>query len=191
MIDVGRNNFISNFAVDMKIVNFVITNHDRMSLQEDLRSISDWSQRWEIPFNVNKCHILQVVTRNKKFQYKMNGTKLESVQCVKDLAITVVSSLQFSQQCKDAAGKANRILGFLNRNISFKTKYIIVPLYTSFVRPHLEYAVQFWAPHHAKSIGKLEAVQRRATKMITSLRGEVGTIKLVLSRETKTPRKNY
>ncbi len=35
----------------------------------------------------------------------MNGTKLESVQCVKDLGGTVASSLKFSQQCKDAAGK--------------------------------------------------------------------------------------
>ncbi len=45
----------------------------------------------------------------------MNGTKLESVQCVKDLGVTAASSLKFSQQCKDAAGKANGMLGFINR----------------------------------------------------------------------------
>ncbi len=32
--------------------------------------------------------------------------------------------------------------------------------------------MQFWLPHHAKDIAKLEAVQRRATKMITSLRNK-------------------
>ncbi len=93
-----------------------------MSLQEDLRKISEWSQRWEMPFNVNKCQILQVVTRNQKFEYEINGTKLESVQCVRDLGVTIASSLKFSQQCKDAAGKANRMLGFINRNFSFKNK---------------------------------------------------------------------
>ncbi len=67
----------------------------------------------------------------------MNGTKLESVQCVKGLGVSVASSLKFSQQCKDAAGKANRMLGFINRNISFKSKDVILPLHTSLVRPHL------------------------------------------------------
>ncbi len=99
----------------------------------------------------------------------MNGAKLGSIQCVKDLGVSVVSSLKFSHQCKDAAGKANRMLGLINRNTSFKTKDVMLPLYTSLVRPHLEYTVQFWAPHHAKDIAKLEAVQRRATKVITSL----------------------
>ncbi len=73
----------------------------------------------------------------------MNGTKLESVECVKGLGVKIASSLKFFQQCKDAAGKANRILGFINRNFSFKNKYVILPLYTSLVRSHLEYAVQF------------------------------------------------
>ncbi len=64
------------------------------------------------------------------------------------------------------------MLGFINRNFSFKNKAVILPLYISLVRPHLEYAVQFWAPHHATYIAKLEAVQRRTTKMITSLRNK-------------------
>ncbi len=68
---------------------------------------------------------------------------------MKDLGVTVASSLKFSQQCKDAAGKDNRMLGFMNKNISFKSKDVILPLYSSLVRPHLEYAVQFLAPHHA------------------------------------------
>ncbi len=127
----------------------------------------------------------------------MNGTKFESVQCIRDLGVTIASSLKFSQQCKDAAGKANRMLGFINRNSSFKNKAVMLPLYISLVRPHLEYAVQFWVPHHAKDIAKLEAVQRRATKMITSLHNEsyeerlACTTKLFLSRESTATRKNY
>ncbi len=47
--------------------------------------------------NVNKYYILQVSTRNQKFDYEMNGVKNESVQYVKDLGVMVASKLVFSQ----------------------------------------------------------------------------------------------
>ncbi len=125
-----------------------------------------------MPISVKKCHILQVGTRNLKYDYEMSSEKLESLHCVKYLGVTITSNLKFSQQCKEAAGKANRMLGFIKRNFSFKNNDIILPLYNSLVRPHLEYAVQFWSPHLAMDIAKLEAVQRRAMKMIPSLRNK-------------------
>ncbi len=125
-INVGLNNRISEFADDTKIRNSIITDHDRMSHQQDLRNISEWSQTWKNAFNANKCHILQVRTRNQKFDYEMNGTKLQSVQCVKALGVTIASSLKFSQQCKDAAGKANRMLGF------YKQKFLFLKVKTYF-----------------------------------------------------------
>ncbi len=65
-IDVGLNNFISKFADDTKIGHSIVDERDRLNLQEDLRNITLWSEKWEMPFNVNKCHILHVGTRNQK-----------------------------------------------------------------------------------------------------------------------------
>ncbi len=64
--------------------------------------------------NATFCKLAQ-----KKKEYEMKGTKLERVQCVKDFGVSVTPNLKFSQQCKEAADKANRMLGFINRNISF------------------------------------------------------------------------
>ncbi len=80
-----------------------------------MSKISAWFARWEMPFNVKKCHILQVGTRNLKYDFEMSSEKVESVHCVKDLGVTIVSNLKFSQQCRDAAGKANRMLGFIKK----------------------------------------------------------------------------
>ncbi len=96
----------------------------------------------------------------------MTGVKLKSIQCVKDVGVTMSLILKFSQQCKNAAGKSNRMLGFISRNFSFKND-IILPLYNSVVRHH--FAVQFWSPHLAENIAKSEVVQHRAMKMIPSL----------------------
>ena len=78
-----------------------------------------------MPFNITKSKILHVGTRNQKFDYDLCGTQIESVLSVKDLGVTVESNLKFSKQCKEAAAKANRMLGFIKRNFSFKSKDIV------------------------------------------------------------------
>ena len=60
----------------------------------------------------------------------------------------------------------NQILGLIRRNITYKEKKLIIPLYKAIVRHHLEYCIQVWRPYHKKDIDTLECIQRRATKII-------------------------
>ena len=52
----------------------------------------------------------------------------------------------------------------------YKEKELIITLYKTIDRPHLEYCIQAWRPYRKKDIDMLERAQRRATKMIPKLR---------------------
>ena len=52
----------------------------------------------------------------------MSGVKLESVQCVKTHGVAIVSNLELFQHCKETTGKANKMMGFINKQKIIKNK---------------------------------------------------------------------
>ena len=67
------------------------------------------------------------------------------------------ASVSTACACARAAKKANGVLGQLCRGVGNRDKD--VGLYTTYVCPHLEYAIQAWSPWAAGNKEVLEAVK--------------------------------
>ena len=120
--------------------------------------------------NFGKCKCLHTGHRNLDVNYKMGDDVLGTTVKENDLGVTISADMKVSEQCGIAASKGNQILALIKRNITYKEKKLIIPLYKAIVRPHIEYCIQAWRPYCKKDIDTLERIQRRATKTIPELR---------------------
>jgi len=59
------------------------------------------------------------------------------------------------------------VLGCIKISMASSSREVILPLYSTLMRPHLESCVQLWSPQHREDADLLERVQRRAAKMIS------------------------
>ena len=170
-IDLGLISKLSKFADDSKLCKNVCLDSDRDALQQDLDKLHEWSQQWQMQFNVDKCSVIHLGHKNKQYDYKLGDSALKKSVKEKDLGVEVDSSMKFSNQCNVAVKNANVTLGIIRRNIKSRKKNIIVKLYKTLVRPKLEYCVQAWCPYLKKDIEIIERVQHRATKLIGECAG--------------------
>ncbi|CAM4537151.1 unnamed protein product [Lepidochelys kempii] len=160
---------LSKFADDIKLGGVVDTLEGRDRIQRDLDKLADCAKRNLMRFSKDKYRVLHLGGKNPMHFYRLGTKWLCSSSAEKELGVTVDEKLDMSQQCALVAKKANGILGCISRGIASRSRDMIVPLYSTLVRPHLEYCVPFWAPQYKKAVEKLENVQQRATKMIRGL----------------------
>src|ERR1043165_932866 len=165
-IDEGIISKISKFADETKLCAKVNNEEEAKILREDLERLYKWSEDWNMLFNIDKCAVMHVGRKNRSFEYEMGDRKLRTTEEEKDLGVIIQQSVKPSRQYREAATKANKVLGQIKRTVISRDKNIFLNLYKTLVRPHLEYCVQVWSPYTKKDKEGLEKVQRRATKMI-------------------------
>ena len=165
-MDCGITNQLLKFADDAKLFGKVQFELDNKSLQSDLQRLFDWAKEWQMEVNIEKCKVMHIGKSNKNFKYYMNNKELEMVQEEKDLGVLITADLKASSQCVQACNKANRVLGMMHRTMICKTKDILLKLYKSLVRPHVEYCTPVWSPCYHKDKFLIERVQHRFTRMI-------------------------
>ncbi|CAH1277366.1 Hypp9585 [Branchiostoma lanceolatum] len=158
------------FADDSKLYQGVKDNKGRVNLQKDLEALRDWSASWQLPFNVGKCKVLHMGNNNNRQIYTLGDQVLEETTAEKDLGVTVDNHLKFHTHTAQAKNKGNQMLGLIKKSFANLDEQTLPILFKTMVRPHLEYGNVIWGPHYKAGKQELEKVQRRATKMVPSLR---------------------
>lgn len=167
-----KHSFLNMFADDSKMSKRVdnITEASP-DLQKDINNAIAWGNENSIDFNAKKFEVIHFGKRKTiRFQYTANGQPIPEKSSVRDLGVLINNELSFGGQCSSAVSKASRIMSMLKRTFSHFTVKSLTVLFRTYILPILEYCAPIWAPYHQKDICRLENVQRKASKLVGSIR---------------------
>ena len=175
----GLSSHCKIFADDTKLYG---SPEDHDSIQEDLLKLMSWSDLWQLKFNIEKCSVLHMGKNNPMKNYYMDinsKTTLSKISNEKDIGVTFDKNLYFNSHINNIITKANRMNGIIQRSFSFLNKSTFLKLYKALIRPVLEYANVIWHPLYKGQLQQIENVQRRATKMVPSLKNKTYQQRLI------------
>ena len=70
-------NWLLKFADDTKIFGEVGNSSQQQKMQHDLDLMFNWSQEWQMRFNVDKCKVMHFGRNNQQFDYKLDRKTLQ------------------------------------------------------------------------------------------------------------------
>ena len=168
------NSNILMYADDTKIFTSVNSQTEYETMQQDLNNMQDWADKWQLQYNIDKCKVMHYGRTNNEYSYYIrDGTDnivMNVTQEEKDLGVTFTKNMKFSEHIAQTAKKANQILGVVKRSFKHMDEEVFINIYKSVIRSHLECNNKIWYPINKTDGEKLEKIQRRATKIIPTLR---------------------
>ena len=169
---------VNCFADDLKLYSPVdLKDGHSPSLQCSLDKVYEWSVKWQLPVNAEKCFGIQL-SRSRlrsdscdiaRFDYLIGSRVLLSRSCVEDLGVNYDCNLHFDKHIDSIVSAARAKVGLFFRDFKTRDVAILRRAYVTYIRPTLEYASNVWNPYAKKAIYKLQGVQRYFTKRIPQL----------------------
>lgn len=159
---------ISCFADDTKL--FCNPALDLDQFEQDIKTLEDWTHLWLLKLNEEKCTVLHIGTNNPCNTYFLGGKEIKVVNEQKDLGIIISKNLKWNMHISQTVKKANTLIYLIQKAFTNNSVEMMKKIYTTFIRPKLEYAHIVWNPYFVKDIETLERVQRKFTKIPNALR---------------------
>ena len=148
--DVSSNVIL--FADDTKLYNCVERQEDCHTLQEDINKLVNWSEKWLMRFNTEKCKVLHFGHNNKQQYYFMKDSKLSTTKEEKDFGGLITDNLKPYSQCAAAVNKTMSALRWSKTSFHYLDIESLRILYKTCIRTNLEFVIQAWSPYLDKDI---------------------------------------
>jgi len=108
---------------------------------------------------------------NVKYDYKIHDSVADETHSLtktseeKDLGVPFSSDPKWNKHIDNITHKADTVLRSLKNTFTCRDKKLWCKLYTSMIRPQMEYAVPVWNSDSTYCVKALEKVQRRVTNL--------------------------
>ena len=157
------------YADDAKIFKVCSSPEDCYDVVEDISAIADWMEAWQMKLNIEKTEVLSIGRPNARYPFDIQGTPLRRPEFCKDLGIYVTCDLKPSYHCATIARRTH----FRRRQFQLafvcKDRNFQVFLFSTYIRPMVEYNSSIWSPYLLRDIDKIEDIQRKFTKYLPGL----------------------
>lgn len=163
------NGSVVLYADDICLYRPISTLADIPAFQHDVNMLGKEIENLGLAVNISKCKAM-LLSRKKRptpLHITIGNTLLEQVSSYTYLGFLITSFLDWTPHIHNICKRARKQLGLIYRQFykANANTTTLKSLYTTRVRPILEYGASIWDPYLQKNIDCLEHVQKFATKM--------------------------
>ena len=141
------------------------------AVNKQLKAAEEWGKVWQGDFAPNKTHAM-VISRSPaapqavEGQLRFGDVRLPLQDNIKILGVTIDQELRFDQHIKSVARQTSQRVSALRRVAGSLDSRGILTLYKAQIRPCMEYGALTWMSGAATHTRRLDAVQRRALRLL-------------------------
>ena len=162
------------YADDVTLMIFIKSKEERIpaaaSLNQDLCNIEKWTTSWNVLFGAAKCKTVTISNRQDAKDshpcFQFFGTTLTETETVELLGLTLSKDLSWKHDVTSMAKSAAQRTGLLRRVAPYLLPTQRAMIYKAIIRSKMEYASSALFGATPTSLSQLDAVQRRAIRII-------------------------
>jgi len=141
------------------------------SVNDDLRSLSEWFKLSKLSLNVGKTHYV-IFNYDKKLvpndcHLRIGTDTLERKNTVKFLGMYIDHKLEWAEHTKFIRNKINSSIYAINKIKHLLNRKHLRTLYYSMIYPYLDYGITLWGTTYKSHTNKLVILQKKALRIIS------------------------